>query len=422
MMLRKPPTTLDPKIALDSITQPIWTTLDCQLITPLYGGGVKAHTIDESMPIRVSSIRGQLRFWWRLLATHLWKLGDVNAIRQAETDLWGGIGDKTKASKVFLRVSSTDKVTPISFTDIAGARYVLFPAYNETNGAPHNLIHAGFKWKLDISFAKSFTPDPKTPDYYPNATNTQKEQVWEAIRWWASFGGIGARTRRGLGAFQIIGIKGDNLPSNIRTPVSVAEAENADCQLTLGYENNNALIAWQASVRKLQEFRQSPSVGRNEGEARNRPGRSRWPEPDAIRRIKRTHLIQGEKTHEPVHQAGNLFPRAAFGLPIIFKFKDDRVHGYGNQPDPEQTSLQPVVNGTLQNRMASPLILRPYFDGNRWRSAAFLLPCSHLNHLKLDLSGDQVTYWDHTQANSVTPISQNNGIDALTAFMSFFAN
>jgi CRISPR/Cas system CMR-associated protein Cmr1 (group 7 of RAMP superfamily) len=71
MMLRKPPTTLDPKIALDSITQPIWTTLDCQLITPLYGGGVKAHTIDESMPIRVSSIRGQLRFWWRLLATHL---------------------------------------------------------------------------------------------------------------------------------------------------------------------------------------------------------------------------------------------------------------------------------------------------------------------------------------------------------------
>ena len=45
-----------------------WHTLECELVTPMYGGGVDAATVDLKMPIRVSAIKGQLRFWWRLLA------------------------------------------------------------------------------------------------------------------------------------------------------------------------------------------------------------------------------------------------------------------------------------------------------------------------------------------------------------------
>lgn len=41
-----------------------WHTLDCQLITPMYGGGVISTKVDTAMPIRASGIRGQLRFWW----------------------------------------------------------------------------------------------------------------------------------------------------------------------------------------------------------------------------------------------------------------------------------------------------------------------------------------------------------------------
>nr|HQV23989.1 type III-B CRISPR module RAMP protein Cmr1 [Agitococcus sp.] len=101
-MLRKPPEHLNPNKALDAIQESTWTTLECQLVTPMYGGGVVSHTVDEKMPIRVSSIRGQLRFWWRLLATNssddLWQRDAGLSIRQAEADLWGGIDDKTKAS------------------------------------------------------------------------------------------------------------------------------------------------------------------------------------------------------------------------------------------------------------------------------------------------------------------------------------
>ena len=402
MALRIPPQNLnpDPTVALATTQELIWTTIECQLVTPMYGGGVKSHTVDKEMPIRVSSIRGQLRFWWRLLATHLWRLGDTQAIRQAEADLWGGIDDKTKASKVFLRVSSSDSVRPITHGAVVGMKYVLFPADNETDpNIPHNLVPVGFKWQLEIAFGKNLKLEHSKPH----------EQVWEAIRWWSNFGGIGSRTRRGLGAVQII--KGNNLPSNIRTPISVQEAQQAGCQLILRTDgHNNAVSAWQSTIRKLQDFRQSPPVGRNEGKAHNRPGRSKWPEPDAIRRLSNSHAPE----HAPKHPAGNLFPRAAFGLPIIFHFQ-----GRG---EPRDSSLQPLVKGNLKERMASPIILRSYLQTDkRWLSAALLLPHAHIDNLQLKIFNRDVNYWTPHAAQHVSPIANNNGTDALSAFMNFFA-
>ena len=51
-----------------------WQEIRCELITPIYGGGIQAAVPDVLMPIRVTAIRGQLRFWWRLLAQQKWNL------------------------------------------------------------------------------------------------------------------------------------------------------------------------------------------------------------------------------------------------------------------------------------------------------------------------------------------------------------
>ena len=37
-----------------------------ELITPMFGGGVVAGTVDTGFPIRPTAIRGHLRYWWRL--------------------------------------------------------------------------------------------------------------------------------------------------------------------------------------------------------------------------------------------------------------------------------------------------------------------------------------------------------------------
>ena len=78
-------------------------TVTCQLITPMSGGGVAAGEVDRTMPIRGSALRGQLRFWWRLLNGRGRNSKDLF---REERDLWGGIGaDDPKASMVGLRVA-----------------------------------------------------------------------------------------------------------------------------------------------------------------------------------------------------------------------------------------------------------------------------------------------------------------------------
>lgn len=51
-----------------------WQEIYCELVTPLHGGGVVARESDDKLPVRVTAIRGQLRFWWRLLAQQKWNL------------------------------------------------------------------------------------------------------------------------------------------------------------------------------------------------------------------------------------------------------------------------------------------------------------------------------------------------------------
>lgn len=45
--------------------------LTIEVVTPIYGGGVETRKIDGVNTIRVPTIRGHLRFWWRALHAHL---------------------------------------------------------------------------------------------------------------------------------------------------------------------------------------------------------------------------------------------------------------------------------------------------------------------------------------------------------------
>ncbi|MFZ1631825.1 MAG: type III-B CRISPR module RAMP protein Cmr1, partial [Anaerolineae bacterium] len=113
----------------------------------------------------------------------------------------------------------------------------------------------------------------------------------------------------------------------------------------------SATDVWLDLITALAQFRQAPK-GRPKGtQATNwRPGRSYWPEPDEIRRRTGTHKLG----HAPSHPVRK-FPRAAFGLPIIFEFKRGDV-----PPEPQKTTLQ----GAKHDRLASPLILRPIACAN----------------------------------------------------------
>ena len=355
-------------------------TVQCQLVTPMYGGGVNAGEVDKAMPIRASGIRGQLRFWWRLLYG-----GDRNPkeLFEKECKLWGGIASSgPTASKVALRVACEPAVSFVGKRDVPP--YVLIL---EASDEPV-LLAPRYSFGLQLDFAQ--------------ATDAQRSEVIQCVRWWVSFGGVGARTRRGLGT-----IKARSDDVNL-TPVSSTESDGLGGRMVIGPPMQDAKQAWSVAVGALQDFRQGQGVGRKSG--KGRPCGSNWPEAETIRRL-------AEKA-KPAPKDGeeSFFPRAAFGLPIVFQFKGEK-------------HLNDTLEGENHERMASPLILRPYFNGRQYCPTALLLPgwrSSSSMSVKLKGRGRAFRSWpsddDERQedlAKSVAPMA-SRGSDPLSAFMHYF--
>ncbi|OHR43636.1 type III-B CRISPR module RAMP protein Cmr1 [Neisseria sp. HMSC064F04] len=375
-----------------------WQEIYCELVTPLHGGGVVARESDEKLPVRVTAIRGQLRFWWRLLAQQKWNLSG-KSLREAEFRLWGGIGEEAAASLVFLRVQIQNKLQEASLSDYAGPLgYALFTARATQTGLPEmKLGKEGLQWIVQWRLSEK-------------ANETDKQQVLETVRWWVNFGGVGARTRRGCGAFVVK----DSSNPVFKQPLSVDEVMQAGCKLVLRPSTNHALAAWKEAVQRLRDFRQGKEVGRNPSSDIKKPaGRSRWSEPDEIRRITRTHSDR----HKPEHPAGDLFARGVFGMPIIFHF----VGG----DEPADTTLQPKC----KERMASPLIIRPVWDGKGgFQAAALSLPLDKVLNVSVELLEKKqnegtvhpVTLWEESKARQVKPLSENGGGNPIDAFLNYF--
>ncbi len=84
--------------------------------------------------------------------------------------------------------------------------------------------------------------------------------------------------------------------------------------------------------------------------------------------------------------------------------------------------------------MASPLILKPQALGNsQYASIALCLPLDHLERLTLVLkrSGgsnqtlqtlNRTQWWENAKASQVKPISDHQGTDAISAFLTYFGN
>ena len=422
----------------------------CKLVTPMYGGGVEPGKVDCAMPVRPTAIRGQLRFWWRLLYGARRGPQDVFA---EECALWGGISKAgPQASKVSVGVASE----PVESGQMIDAESANVPDYtlvrqgskvvrNPDNNPPGSsrspepdsirrhkgqhahlergdnplILNAGYTFTVELRFANKIAAD-------------EREQVIEALRWWGSFGGVGARTRRGFGALEVA--SGDVALS----PVSPVDVEARGGLMILRSPCSGGTDAWRSAVQALRDFRQAPNVGRSPGQRqhhvgrnpgqRKHPGRSRWPEPDSIRR----HTGQHAPGHQPQHPVVGQYPRAAFGLPIVFQFKD-KDRGDPRDPKNKSLTLHPASEDhdsrkkQPSDRMASPLILRPYFDGAQYRPLALLLPgWEERVSVPVALgSTDLGPAWpedpgEREQLASLVSPMKDRGTDALTAFLHYF--
>src|SRR5437016_5113790 len=81
--------------------QPISVTI--QVVTPIFGGSADLRQIDDIDIIRVPTIRGHLRFWWRALHGH----STSRELFAAESRIWGAAAkDRTQRSSVELHIDT----------------------------------------------------------------------------------------------------------------------------------------------------------------------------------------------------------------------------------------------------------------------------------------------------------------------------
>ncbi|MFN4032228.1 MAG: type III-B CRISPR module RAMP protein Cmr1 [Fimbriimonadales bacterium] len=313
--------------------------LELELITPMFGGGYKTREVDRVLPIRPAAIRGHLRFWWR--ATAGVQYTDAQSLYHAEANLWGGAAGQGKASagKVAIQVEATNqgKITP--YKSIAPESkpkdgplhgYFLFP-FREQGNTPAAQGLTGVKFRLKLVLDASLSA-------------AEKQSVKNALKAWITFGGVGARTRRGCGALQPIGAHAQQwLPpadpkqrqqwfSNLLPDIPVehdAMPSLFGARCVFIRTPNNPLQVWSELGRFWARFRKGHFNGNYQPMKGGKWGDYRkvlcqLPRPGSTLRLAKPYL----------------------GLPIVYqKFEGANFH----------ESLEPAESG----RMASPVILKP---------------------------------------------------------------
>ena len=436
-----------------------------KVITALVGGGARSKQLDPVSMVRPQSVRGHLRFWWRLTVK------SVKDMRTAEAAIFGNTKQQS-ALKIRVEVLEAGRSQAISSLGYRLA-YATFPfRQGDTK------IQNGIKFKLHLNFGKLEKP--------------QRDEVITALKCWVNFGGIGSRTRRGFGALEC----DDLIFKNLDNLDELVKKHFYDHKL-MPKGNTNA--AWQYAIQRLQMFRQvfdeneksrnyvdnnpqaPPSVyvgiGRKTKSNSKSPSYSYWPEAPLVRRIvnqlrplphcfhddghhpvmDRAVLLQltsaeddrakkGASAEEDDSAKKGAFPRALFGLPIEFWMKCqqwDRATVAHQMPHKDlnerghsiKPKLVPAMGGKPLDRFASPLILRPIKIGGQYHALALVLKHDkHPDGVILQNGDNKIKFaWQSVSDTQslrydTSPLKvgeeQNpdalNALNALNAFLAYF--
>ncbi|MBU1488015.1 type III-B CRISPR module RAMP protein Cmr1, partial [bacterium] len=176
-------------------------TFNCKTITPMFLAGA-----DKERPeLRAPSIKGAMRFWWRAVKG----MDDISKLKEAESKIFGGTGEKEGRSKITVRVmiykfigDNLEKDNELKWKyngDDTGIGYLLYSTMLPNR--ERSYIKDGFPFSVRLS-----------------CHDKDVQELRQAI---ASFwvlvylGGLGNRSRRGGGnmvipSYKVEGkIKGD---------------------------------------------------------------------------------------------------------------------------------------------------------------------------------------------------------------------
>jgi len=150
-------------------------TFDIEVVTPMFLGGADP----KKAELRVPSIKGALRFWWRAINAHL----PLPQLKDQEATLFGDPGDEHGKSKVHLKIDKS----------------INYDGKSTENPVPHRNVP--FKFPC-LNAGEKFSIIARGD-----------EKIFELLKFVSIVGGIGKRSRRGFGSFRIIKIDNTEISS-----------------------------------------------------------------------------------------------------------------------------------------------------------------------------------------------------------------
>jgi len=393
--------------------------LTIDVVTPMFGGGAIPGQSDDLWPIRGSTIRGHLRFWWRACNAH--KHATAADLFAAEAEIWGQSHIEKSRIKapssidVHATVVPSHEGTPISAEISGPLGYALFPFRGQDGGQPVE-GREGVKFQLAV-YAASHVPESRHEDL--------AREVEAALWAWITFGGVGARTRRGCGSLWCnndarlqpteAGNIGCWLEENAAIHVNgqaetivhrVPRLKGALCTLTSA--SSNPTTAWTNAIGIMQRFRLQKDA----------LGRSTWPDAKSVAELSKSMpTLTGARIP--------FFPRAEFGLPIGFYFP--------NLGKDAAFVLQPSEAANT-SRMGSPFILKPLMIARFHAVSLVLLLEAPLladlhSEIPIEITGKNLRksvpvknpdwIFDRDKARYVDPLKENNADDARMALIHY---
>ncbi len=176
------------------------------VVTPLFMSGSDKFRAE----LRVPSIKGVLRFWYRALA--LGRLGSVSKVLEEESRIFGSAGNDVGQAKVHLRLNLPENVVQykdpiLKYADGEpvgpGARYLGYGVVEAVPSKKRNtregqILRSCLKYPFEGTLSLLIKNGTSSDDV---------KSIESAIIAMSLFGGLGSRSRKGYGSFNLAELK-----------------------------------------------------------------------------------------------------------------------------------------------------------------------------------------------------------------------
>lgn len=187
-----------------------------RIVTPMFIGGAD-QTPDDG--VRPPSVKGALRFWWRAMNWNKFRAAtgatDASALKElhdAEAKLFGLSAKTVNGKQVggqgcFLLQVTNEKFEGHGAYDQAGQKYLLGQGVNA-----RNCLNGG-TFSTKILFR-------------PTVSEHERKEVVKALMAWGLLGGLGSRSRHGIGSVAVMELNGTAIYNPPKIPKNISEYKN----------------------------------------------------------------------------------------------------------------------------------------------------------------------------------------------------